>query len=132
MIGLDTNLLLRAFVIEDGDQTRRARAFIARTCSVADPGYINCVVLAEAVWVLGSYYGYGRAAIAGVVARWLTADDVTVERHELVRRALDDFARHAISFSDALIAQINRADGCAATATFDKKAAKLDAFVAVP
>lgn len=128
MIGLDTNVLIRAFVIEDGKQTDQARRLIARECSSADPGYVNCVVLAETVWVLEAAYGYRREAIAAAVAQLLITDDIVFERREAVRAALDEYPNHAADFTDALVAEINRAAGCGVTATFDRKAAKLAGF----
>lgn len=131
MIGLDTNVLIRAFVIEDGAQSALARRLIAKQCSASDPGYVNCVVLAEMVWVLEAVYGYGRQAIAGAVAQLLTAEDIVLEHAQAVRAALLVYPVHAADFADALVARINHAAGCSATATFDRKAAKLDGFVLV-
>jgi len=131
MIGLDTNVLIRAFVVENGDQTRSAREFIARRCSAADPGHVNSIVLVEAIWVLGAFYGYSRSAIADAISRLLSTDDIIIEHRELVQKVLDDYSSHSASFSDALIGEINLARGCEATGTFDRKAAKLDGFVLV-
>jgi predicted nucleic-acid-binding protein len=62
----------------------------------------------------------------------LASRDIVLEGHEAVRGALRAFERGVADFSDALIGLINRARGCEATATFDRKAARLDSFVAVP
>ncbi|HEY4942011.1 MAG TPA: type II toxin-antitoxin system VapC family toxin [Rhizomicrobium sp.] len=128
MIGLDTNVLLRAFMIDEGKQTVQARHLIATRCSAADPGYVTCVVLAETVWVLEANYGYGRDAIAAAVAQLLETDDIMIENRDIVHAALRNYAKHAVGFADLLISSINRAAGCTATTTFDRKAAKLDGF----
>jgi predicted nucleic-acid-binding protein len=44
---------------------------------------------------------------------------------------LQTYEGSSIDFADALIATVNLARGCEATATFDRKAAKLDGFVRV-
>ena len=46
--------------------------------------------------------------------------------------SLDDYKTGRLDFTDALIGRVNLARGCDATATFDRKAAKLDGFIAVP
>jgi predicted nucleic-acid-binding protein len=128
MIGLDTNVLIRAFMIDDGKQTEQARRLIARECSVADPGYVNCIVLAETVWVLETVYGFGHQAIADAIAQLLMVEDIALEQGDAVRAALAEYPVHTADFADALLAHVNRAAGCSITATFDRKAARLAGF----
>ena len=79
-----------------------------------------------------SGYGYGRAEIARVIEALLASRDIMVEDHDAVRGALRVFDRGVADFAEARIGLVNRARGCEATATFDRKAARLDGFVAVP
>jgi predicted nucleic-acid-binding protein len=131
MIGLDTNVLVRLLVRDDPRQTEAARRFVDRHCTPDSPGFIGCVALAEFVWVLAGAYGYARPEIAAAVEALLAGGDRSVEHHEAVRAALDDYKTARADFADALIARVNMAYGCQATATFDKKAAGLDGFVQV-
>jgi predicted nucleic-acid-binding protein len=131
MIGFDTNVLARLFVEDDPAQARIARQFVARRCTATDPGYVDRVALCELVWVLSSVHGYGRPAIVNVIEELLATRDILLEDADLVRAALRTFATRRIDFADALIGHINRARGCEATATFDRKAAKLDGFIQV-
>jgi predicted nucleic-acid-binding protein len=131
MIGLDTNLLVRLVVGDDPQQTRRAKAFVDRHCTPETPGYINCIVLAELVWVLRASYDYTRSQIAAVVESLLVGADRMVEHPGAVQASLDDYKAGRLDFADALIGRVNKIDGCEATATFDRKAARLDGFVAV-
>jgi predicted nucleic-acid-binding protein len=131
MIGLDTNVLVRLVVGDDPRQTNQARRFVDRHCTPASPGFINCIVLAEFVWLLAGTYGYGRSEIAAAVEGLLDGDDRVVEHHDVVRLSLEDFKAGRADFADALIGRINRARGCEATATFDRKAAKLAGFTPV-
>jgi len=55
-----------------------------------------------------------------------------IEGEPLVRTALVAFAASSADFADALIGEVNRAAGCSSTATFDRKAARLDGFSRVP
>jgi predicted nucleic-acid-binding protein len=54
-----------------------------------------------------------------------------LEDADVVGSALRIFSSGNVDFADALIGEVNRALGCEATATSDRKAAKLDGFVSV-
>jgi predicted nucleic-acid-binding protein len=86
------------------------------------------VVLAETVWVLESAYGMNRNDIA--LARLLP--ELLLQDHAPVRAALEAFAKTSVGFTDLLIAEVNRANGCDTTTIFDRKAAKLEGFTRVP
>lgn len=132
MIGLDTNILLRYFLADDRGQHTRAVNFIAARCSKDDPGFVNRVSLCELVWVLTRGFAYERAEVVRTVEALLVSTDIVLEDHDAVRRALNAFKSNSVGFIDLLIRAINEAHGCDATATFDRRAAKLDGFMAVP
>jgi len=131
MIGVDTNVLLRSFVIDDAEQVKRATDFMAANCTAAAPGFINRIVLCEFVWTLDRGYRYARASIVSAIEKLLVNEALVVEDQDHVRALLPDYAAGNAGFADLLIDRINRANGCATTATFDRKAAKLDGFVLV-
>lgn len=131
MIGLDTNVLARLFVEDDVQQARQAREFVAARCTRQNPGFVDRVALCELVWVLSSVHDYRRAEIAPIIEKLLSSRDLFVEDEAAVRAALRIFTSRNIDFADALIGEVNRVRGCEATATFDRKAAKLDGFVSV-
>jgi len=131
MIGLDTNVVVWLFVEDDPDQARATRTFVAARCSVETPGFIDRLALCELVWVLSRGQGYGRAAISDVVETLLGSRDLRLERDELVRLTLRDFKSSSADFADILMGHVNRDRGSEATATFDRKAARLEGFVRV-
>lgn len=131
MIGLDTNLLLRLFVNDDPDQRRRATEFVAAECTSDDPGFVNCITLCEIVWTLKISYRFDRAAIAKAIGDLLASTDIRMECEGEVAAALAIYARSAVDFADVLVGEVNRARGCSATATFDRKASKLTGFMPV-
>lgn len=131
MIGLDTNVLLRYIVKDDLGQWEKATRFIAKRCTVEDPGFIDRIALCEMVWVLTRGHGYRRADVVGAVRRLLASRELLLEDEELVHTALRGYETTAIDFADALMARVSLARGCEATATFDRRAAKLDGFIAV-
>lgn len=131
MIGLDTNVLVRLFVDDDPIQVRQAREFVASRCGPDSPAFVDRVALCEMVWVLSAAYGFGRAEIAGVIRKLLGSLDTVLEDADEIQAALQVFQAGRADFADALIGEVNRVRGCVATATFDRKAAKLDGFVGI-
>ena len=132
MIGLDANLLLRMIVNDEPQQRVRAETLIVAECSRDNPGFVNSVTLCEIVWTLKVSYGFDRGAIANTVSDLLASTDIRLEWEREVAVALEAYARSGADFADLLVAEINRAHGCSATATFDRKAAKLAGFMRVP
>src|SRR5215207_4879633 len=131
MIGLDTNILVRLLVMDDPVQTAQAQQFVDSRCTRASPGYVNSMVLAELIWALSSIYHYDRAAIISVVEGLLAGDDRIVEHHEAVQGGLEDYRSGSADLVDAIIVRINRARNCTATATFDRKASRLEGAIRV-
>jgi predicted nucleic-acid-binding protein len=131
MIGLDTNVLVRILAADDPVQTPRATKFLQDRCSPEQPGLINCVVLVEFLWVLHNAYGYGRTEIATAVESLLANSNLVIEAHEQVAAAVSIYKNTNCDLVDALIGEINLARGCESTATFDRKAARLEGFVRV-
>jgi predicted nucleic-acid-binding protein len=86
------------------------------------------VVSAQTVWVLESAYGMNRNDIALAVVQLLAVPELLLQDHAAVRAALEAFAKTSVGFTDLLIAEVNRANGCDTTTTFDRKAAKLEGF----
>jgi predicted nucleic-acid-binding protein len=126
VIGLDTNVLVRYVVEDDQVQSKIAADFIERECSRASPGWINRIVLCEFVWVLARSYQFDREQIAEAIEGLLNSDDLVIESRDEVSEALAVFqGRHVDDFADALIAFGNLSSGCRATATFDRRAARM-------
>jgi predicted nucleic-acid-binding protein len=131
VIGVDSNVLVRAVVVDDARQANRAARFLqARDDS--DPAFINPVVLAEFVWVLRAVYRMPRDEIVGILRSMIESDAYALGEREAVLRAFRDYETGVGNFTDRLIAEINDSHGCAGTVTFDADAAKLAPFSLVP
>ncbi len=128
MIGLDTNVLVRFFAQDDAKQSALANRAIA-TLSKDAPGFIALVTLCELVWVLESAYGLKPPAVAGVLHRLLESDELVIENKTVAWAALGELTRAGVDFSDAIIAELGKQAGCRHTVTFDKRAARMAAFV---
>ena len=131
MIGLDTNVILRCFIDDEPSQAKAARRFVAEHCTQENPGFIDRVALCELIWVLSSGYRFDRKRTATVITTLLASHDIVFEDDNAVRAPLQIFVARNSDFADALIGEVNRLHGCDATATFDRKAAKLDGFILV-
>lgn len=124
MIGVDTNVVLRLFVVDDEKQHRLAVSFFSAR-SADDPAYVNLLVVAELVWLLQRRYGFAADRIFEVLHVLLESVNIVVERSELVEAAIGTKSvSNKVSVADLLISQINRNVGCVATKTFDVPASK--------
>jgi predicted nucleic-acid-binding protein len=128
MIGLDTNVLVRYLAQDDPFQSRIAEEFIEDSCSEQDPAFINLIVLCETVWVLRCCYDVDRETIAGILEKVIKTEQFQIPNIDLVWRAIKEFKNSGADFADCLIAQMNLANGCEQTVTFDRKASKCTGY----
>ena len=96
--------------------------FYQGSCSEKNPAYINHIVLCETAWVLERYYGVNKDKFAGILEKILKTEPFSVQKMELVWRALRELKKTGADFADCLFGQINLANGCDYTVTVDKKA----------
>ena len=127
MIGLDTNILLRAVTQDDPAQTPLARALVA-SLDEASPGYVNTVVLVEFTWSLRTRHKYRRTAIIDAVEAMLQSAAFIVADRNAVNAALTRSRDDGLHFADALIGELNLVAGCRTTMTFDRQASKRGPF----
>jgi predicted nucleic-acid-binding protein len=124
MIGVDTNVVLRLFVVDDEEQHRRAVAFFSAR-SIDDPAYVNLLVVAELTWLLHRRYRFSRTQLLDVLRALAGSVNVEIEARDLVEDAIAAAAADSnAGIADLLIALTNTRAGCAATVSFGKDAAK--------
>lgn len=134
MIGIDTNILLRIFLADvsgENDATDELKLVLRMISNRTETYFVNHVVLAETIWVLRQKLKYGKEVIADVVLRLIRMTNVAVQDDVIVAGALATFTQHPGGFSDHLIGEINKQNGCRTTVTFDKAAAKSPNFSAL-
>jgi len=127
MIGLDTNILLRAALYDDVKQSPLAVDFLSRL-TADEPGFINDVTLSEFVWTLGRSADFKHEEIVGALRALLRSQSYEFLDRAIVSKALTRYESKKIGFADALIGETNRAAGCSTTLTFDGGAAETDIF----
>jgi predicted nucleic-acid-binding protein len=129
MIGIDTNVLLYAYVNKaDPSHTERSLRAIRDNA----PVLVNTVVLSEFVWTCKYTFTMERSAIHKLLDEIINTAEFRFDRPEVVARAVAGYGSRMSDFADWLIGETNLAHGCSATLTFDKGAAKGAAFKSVP
>lgn len=131
MIGIDTNVLVRFLVRDDESQFRRALGLVRRAAQQGEDVFVSQLVLMETEWVLRSRYGVDRIEFGEVLSELLESADLVIEDESVVEAALDVWRNSSAEFADCLIGMRNLALGCRTTATFDQRAMRLPAFIAV-
>lgn len=122
MIGLDTNILLRATLNDDPVQSPSAQRLL-QSLSEQQPGFVNIPVVMEFFWVLRSRYKLPHERLAGVMRELLEVECIEFEALETIGKAVAMYEGGIVDFADAVIAIRNRELGANQTVTFDRKAA---------
>ncbi|MGO8953348.1 MAG: PIN domain-containing protein [Rhodomicrobium sp.] len=127
MIGLDSNVLLRAITNDDVVQSPLARDFLSSLNS-SNPAYINTVVLSEIAWTLRVRNKRTREEVLARLDALLRSDAYIIAERQAVNRAMLRCETHKLEFPDALIGEFNLAAGASGTFTFDEEASATPAF----
>ena len=118
-IAVDTNVLVRAAVGDDPEQTDAATRIMARAEVLA----ITVSSLCEFVWALRRVYGYRAPKIAEAIGILLSAENVETNRASVeAGLAMLDAGG---DFADGVIAYEGRWLGAETFVSFDKKAVEM-------
>lgn len=119
MIGLDTNILARYYVQDEGDdEAARQHQAARRLVDSGVPLMVCKTVVLELEWVLRGYYGFSPVEVASVLRHLLGLPQVAVENRDAVERALS-CAEAGLDFADALHHASYK--GCERMASFDDR-----------
>ena len=122
MIGLDTNVLVRAFA---GDEPRQAAAAIRLLdSSERDSLFVNTVVLVEFAWTMRRAYKWDDDWVRIALNRVVDHPALFIQHRDSVLEAISNSHGASGGFADRLIGALNRDAGCETTLTFDKDAAR--------
>jgi predicted nucleic-acid-binding protein len=119
MIGVDTNILVRAILGDDPKQSPLARRSIENARDIVVP----ITVLMELAWVLKSV-GWSRLQIHQALTTLAQQPTVHLDRSVEVQASLDDFKAGPADFADYLALHQARSLGARKLLTFDRKLAK--------
>jgi predicted nucleic-acid-binding protein len=119
MRAVDTNVLVRLVIGDDGRQEMAARGFVQNGV------WVSHLVLAETMLVLGGTYALTHADMAATIEMLLTHESVALQDAEVVENALEQYRRKpAIGFSDCMVLEIARKAGHLPLGTFDRDLSK--------
>lgn len=116
---VDTNVLIRALVDEDGEQSR-----IAAKILTLESVHVPVTVILEAEWVLRSSYKFGRERVCELLGSVMALENVDVDQRHMVGAAI---MAHGAGFDFADALHVNSSEGSVAFLTFDKKLLKIAA-----
>ena len=119
IITADTNVLVRAVVGDDPQQSAMAGAALRQADAIAVP----LPVLCELVWVLRRVYAFSSADCVQAIEALLTSRTVVTDRPSVT--ASLKLLTTGGDFADGVIAFGGRALGAERMATFDRRAAQL-------
>lgn len=122
---VDANVLLRFLTGDPPDLAQRALRLIQQAERGEVTLKLSPIVVAEVVWVLGSFYRYPRNQIAEVLLPLVTAEGIVLEESEQVVAALDRMATANVDFIDAYLAEVARREG-GSVVSFDRDFRRLD------
>jgi len=111
MIAFDTNLLVRALVMDNPEHVAVARRLMSE-----DTVFLSRTVLLETEWVLRSRYNKSRSELLAFFRALLETESTIIETAEAIGHAVDWYAQGA-DFADALHLA---ASGSAVMHTFDR------------
>jgi predicted nucleic-acid-binding protein len=122
VIGLDTNVLLRALVDIEHPHHHPATKVLA-DLTVDRPGFITQVTLAELYWVLARSLGLDRRSCLELIRGLVETSTLEFDDGEGVVRALS-LAEEGADFPDALIQAGMEQFGVEESVTFDRDASR--------
>jgi predicted nucleic-acid-binding protein len=125
LLGIDTNVLVRLLVQDDRAQSRRARELVQQAVDRERVVWVSLLVMIETEWVLRSRYAFSKAATLQLIVSLLETREFTFEDEPALEEALHHWKESPCGFADCLIIAHNRRAGCSATASFDRRAARL-------
>lgn len=125
MRGLDTNVVIRFLVRDDGPQAVAAKAAVDAAIRAGERLMLGLLAVLEIEWVLRSRYGFGKGTILRTFRALLEARELAFEAEETLEHALYLFENASADFADCLLLARYLRLGCDRMLTFDAGAAKL-------
>jgi predicted nucleic acid-binding protein len=113
---LDTNILIRHLTGDPPRQARRATTFLRD----AEILLLTDVVIAEAIYVLESFYEVDRAQIARVMRATITYKAIRTIAPSALLRSLEVYERHGLDYAEAYLVALAESTGVDRVASFDK------------
>lgn len=131
MISLDTNVLVRFFAKDDPQQLHEVLELFHKLENQNQQAYIPLLVILETIWVLGHFYKIERLQIIENLLILFNMPILIIENANVVRQMLVEAQYNTFNLSDLLIGCCCAVVNNLPVVTFDKKASKIDNFIAM-
>ncbi|HXG29559.1 MAG TPA: type II toxin-antitoxin system VapC family toxin [Nevskiales bacterium] len=125
MPALDTNILVRWLVQDDGAQSDQVEALFRTSIAKRRPLFVPCTVILELEWVLRSRYGYTKAAVVQGLDALLDARELEIQFESAIERALYLYRQSRADFADCLHVGLSAEAERLPFVTFDERASRL-------
>jgi predicted nucleic-acid-binding protein len=122
---LDTNVLVRYVVRDDGAQLAAARQLIARCIDEGHSLFVPATVVLELEWVLRSSIGCSRDDVIQVLSNLFSAAELTFESERALEVALQLYREGPADFADCVHVALAAQAGEQPLWTFDRRAARI-------
>lgn len=122
MIAIDTNILVRFLVDDHPQHAERARHLLLEELSKQAPGFVSVAMIVELAWVLTKVYKLGSEALRAIVWQLIASPHLIIENSAVIKRAL---RLELPDLAAAIIHEAGKQAGCEATATFDRRFARV-------
>jgi len=117
---VDTNVILRFLLNDPPEMAEKA----AQVFKAAEKGevtlVVNMIVIAEAIWVLQSFYKHSIPAIAKAITDFILSEGILVEDKITLLSALQLYEIRRIDFIDAWLAAKMQQQGIQQIYSFDE------------
>lgn len=117
---VDANVILRFLTGDPPSMAERAASLFGTVERGKLQLIVEPIVLAEAVWVLQSFYRYRSAEIAPVVREFLLQDGIEAEDKDVLLQAISIYESKNVDFADALVVAQMQKRGVAEIFSFDE------------
>lgn len=125
MAGLDTNVLVRWLVGDDGHQSKQVEALLKSITSRQQPLFVPITVILELEWVLRSRYGFGKSSVLFALNALLDTRELEFQSESAIEKAMHTFRQSNADFADCLHAALCSDARRSPLLTFDAKAARV-------
>lgn len=126
MASLDTNILVRYLVEDDGRQLALTRKLLKAAVAAGESLYIPVTVMLELEWVLRTNYQFSKAEVTITLSRLLAATELSFESEPAVEIALYLYGKGSADFSDCVHIALAHVAGERPLWTFDRAASRVD------
>jgi predicted nucleic-acid-binding protein len=122
MIGIDTNILVRAFLEDDKSQAKEAKDFLLNTTK-NNALFVSSYAILEFAWVLKAK-SYSRQEIHEAIITLVDSTGITIGQRDVVLEALEKYIKGKADFGDYMILAEGTKNKSYEFKTFDKAVQK--------